>query len=137
MVDSQKESKVNEVVEDSDADDVMLDLQKRENKENILEEHEKNDVNKLANIINQIDVHTDNSDNGNPTKENRIVPSLGSKVTYEDPDRNEWRKAMILSRAGKSSGVNKYWFNIKDLEDGSMKSVDFENINGWKNLFIM
>ena len=41
---------------------------------------------------------------------------------------------MILSRAGKSSGVNKYWFNIKDLEDGSMKSVDFENINGWKNL---
>ena len=107
MVDSQKESKVNEVVEDSDADDVMLDLQKRENKENILEEHEKNDVNKLANIINQIDVHTDNSGNGNPTKENRIVPSLGSKVTYEDPDRNEWRKAMILSRAGKSNGANK------------------------------
>ena len=67
-------------------------------------------------------------------KENWIVPSLGSEVTYEDPDRNEWRKAMILSRAGKSSGMNKYWFNIKDLEDGSMKSVDFENINSWKNL---
>ena len=41
---------------------------------------------------------------------------------------------MILSRAGKSSGMNKYWFNIKDLEDGSMKNVDFENINGWENL---
>ena len=67
-------------------------------------------------------------------KENWIVPSLGSEVTYEDPDRNEWRKAIILSRAGKSSGMNKYWFNIKDLEDGSMKSVDFENINSWKNL---
>ena len=41
---------------------------------------------------------------------------------------------MILSRAGESSGMNKYWFNIKDLEDVSMKSVDLENINGWKNL---
>ena len=52
-------------------------------------------------MINQINLHTDNSDNGNPKKKNQIVPSLGSKVTYEDPDRNEWRKAMILSRAGK------------------------------------
>ena len=32
MTDSQKESKVNEIDEDSDADDVMLDLQKRDNK---------------------------------------------------------------------------------------------------------
>ena len=40
-------------------------------------------------------------------QKNRIVPPLGSKVTYEDPDRIEWRKAMILSRAGKSSGANK------------------------------
>ena len=30
--------------------------------------------------------------------------------------------------------MNKYWFNIKYLEDGSMKNVDFENINGWVNL---
>ena len=30
--------------------------------------------------------------------------------------------------------MNKYWFNIKDLEDGSRKSVDFENINCQKNL---
>ena len=59
-------------------------------------------------------------------QKNRIVPSLESKVTYEDLDRIEWRKEMILSRAGKSSGANKYWFN--------MKSVDFENINGRENL---
>ena len=41
---------------------------------------------------------------------------------------------MIFSWAGKSSGVNKYWLNIKDLEDGSMKSVGFENISSWENL---
>ena len=85
-------------------------------------------------MINQIDLHTDHSDMVILQKKNRIVPSLGSKVTYEDPDINEWRKAIILCRAGKSSGMDKYWFNIKYLEDGSMKDVDFENINGWVNL---
>ena len=41
---------------------------------------------------------------------------------------------MATSRAGKASGNNKYWFNVKDLDDDSIKSVDFENINGWKNI---
>ena len=71
MIDLQKESKVNEVDEDSDTDDVILDLQKTENKENISEEHELNDVNELANMINQIDLHTDN---GNPTKKIGLYP---------------------------------------------------------------
>ena len=35
---------------------------------------------------------------------------------------------MIHSRAGKANGMNKYRFNIKDLEDGSMKSADFEKL---------
>ena len=31
--------------------------------------------------------------------------------------------------------ANKYWFNVKDLDDDSIKSVDSsENINGWKNI---
>ena len=41
---------------------------------------------------------------------------------------------MATSRAGKASGKNKYWFNVKDLDDDSIKSVNFENINGWKNI---
>ena len=41
---------------------------------------------------------------------------------------------MIISQTGKVSGKIKYWFNIKDLEDDTMKSVDFENIRSWKNL---
>ena len=40
---------------------------------------------------------------------------------------------MVMSRAGKASGKNKYWFNVKDLYDDSIKNVDSENINGWKN----
>ena len=37
-----------------------------------------------------------------------------------------------MGRASKANGKNKYWFNVKDLDD--VKSVDFENINGWKNI---
>ena len=31
-----------------------------------------------------------------------------------------------MSRAGKTTGRNKYWFNVKDLDDDLMRSVDFE-----------
>ena len=68
MIDLQKESKINEADEYSDAINVILDFQKGGNKENISEEHEENDVNELANMINQIDLHTDHIDNGNSTK---------------------------------------------------------------------
>ena len=73
MIDSQKESKVNEADEDSDAD-VMLDLQKSKNKENISEEHQENDVAEITNMITQIDLHTDNSDDGNLKKKSDLYP---------------------------------------------------------------
>ena len=99
-----------------------------------LAEPDENVVDKLADMINQIDLDTDDENNRNPTKLTGVIPSLKSEITYEDPDTNEWRKAMIISRAGKASGKNKYWFNVKDLEDDTMKSIDFENIRNWKNL---
>ena len=62
------------------------------------------------------------------------VPSLKSKVRYQDPDTNVWRKALVISQAGKVSGKNKNWFNVKHLDDDTMKSVNFEAIPGWENL---
>ena len=124
----------NQANEDSDVDD-MMKLQKEapQSQENLAEPDE-NVVDKLADMINQIDLDTDDENNRNPTKLTGVIPSLKSKITYEDPDTNEWRKAMIISQAGKASGKNKYWFNVKDLEDDTMKSVGFENIRSWKNL---
>ena len=113
----------------------MMELQKEapQSQENLAEPDE-NVVDKLADMINQIDLDTDDENNRNPTKLTGVIPSLKSEITYEDPDTNEWRKAMIISRTGKASGKNKYWFNVKDLEDDTVKSVDFENIRSWKNL---
>ena len=123
----------NQANKDSDVDD-MMKLQKEapQSQENLAEPDE-NVVDKLADMINQIDLDTDDENNRNLIKLTGVIPSLKSKITYEDPDTNEWRKAMIISQAGKASGKNKYWFNVKDLEDDTMKSVDFENIRSWKN----
>ena len=61
-----------------------------------------------------------------------MIPSVRSETTYEGPESNLWEKAVVMSRAGKDSLGNKYWFNGKGFDDDWIKSVDFENINGWK-----
>ena len=50
-----------------------------------------------------------------------------------DIDSKEWKRALVISRAGKASGKNKYWFDIEDLYDNTMKSLNFENTSSWKN----
>ena len=49
-------------------------------------------------------------------------------MTFQDID------SLVISRAVKASGKNKYWFNIKDLDGKTMNRLDFENIISWKNL---
>ena len=63
MIDLQKESKVNEVDEDSDTNDVILDLQDGKQRKYIRTWSKWRQW--TANMINQIDLHTDNA---NPTK---------------------------------------------------------------------
>ena len=48
-----------------------------------------------------------------------MITSVKSKITYNDPESNFWKKAMVMSTAGKVSGENKYYFNVKDLNDDS------------------
>ena len=53
-------------------------------------------------------------------------------VWYHDAVSNKWRHAMVIGRAGKVGGRNEYWFNVKDIKDGSNHCVNFEAILGWK-----
>ena len=39
---------------------------------------------------------------------------------------------MVLGRAGKATGQNKYWFNIKNLDSGNFYSIDFNKVKKWK-----
>ena len=98
------------------------------------EENEQNTVNELAEMISQIDLLEDDNVNRNPTKAAGVIPSIKSKITYQESESNLWKRAVVMSRAGKATGRNKYWFNVKDLDNDSMRSVDFENVSSWKNI---
>ena len=77
---------------------------------------------------------SDNENDRNPTISHGILPKLRSTVFYHDPDSKSWREANVLSRAGKASGKNNAWFNLQNLDDNSFISVNFEVIEGWRNV---
>ena len=109
-----------DVIIEVDTENVSNKFEEQKDKEN-----KERQVNELTDMISQLEL---NNESVNPTKASGIVPAIKSKVTYEDPDSREWKRTLVISRADKASGKNKYWFNIKDLYDNTIKSLDFENI---------
>ena len=57
--------------------------------------------------MDQLELGENDCEHSNPTQITCTVPSLKSKVRYQDPDTNVWRKALVISQAGKVSGKNK------------------------------
>ena len=65
----------------------------------------------------------------NPTVQRNISATMKSKIIYHNLDLKSWNEALVLGRrAGKSSGKNKTWFNLKDLTENKHLSVDFSQI---------
>ena len=62
------------------------------------------------------------------------LPTIGSKVKYiaKDDDTNEVRTAHVISRAGKASGGNRFWFNVKDDQELHPKSMNFKSLKHWE-----
>ena len=70
----------------------------------------------------------------NPTVQRNISATMKSKIIYHNLDLKSWNEALVLGRrAGKSSGKNKTWFNLKDLTENKHLSVDFSQMKSWKN----
>ena len=53
-----------------------------------------------------------------------ILPRIHDRIRFMDLDTNELSDYIITSRAGKATGINQYWLNVKNLQNGIMKSVD-------------
>ena len=75
------------------------------------------DVSILSDMLDQLELDEDDCEHRNPTQITGTVPSLKNKVRYQDPDKNVWRKALVISGTGKISGKNKNWFNVKHLDE--------------------
>ena len=49
-------------------------------------------------------------------------PAKYTFIDYRMKTDNNWKEAIVLGRAGKSTGMYKKWYNIKDTETGIHKS---------------
>ena len=72
-----------------------------------LEQPTENDVSTLSDMLDQLELGENDCESRNPTQITCTVPSLKSKVRYQDPDTNVWRKALAISQAGKVCGKTK------------------------------
>ena len=70
----------------------------------------------------------------NPTLTAGRLPTAGNKKEYELPNSSTWHAALVLGRAGKATGKNKYWFNIKNLRDNTLHSLNLTELTSWKNM---
>ena len=62
------------------------------------------------------------------------LPIANDNIESLNPDSNNLEKALIIGKAGKATGQNKFWFNIKNIETGNLSSIDFSKIKNWKYL---
>ena len=76
-------------------------------------------TNSISNLsLNKEITESDNSDNetdniSNPTKLTGLLAKINLKIVYHNPDTQPWNESLVLGRAGKSTGENRTWLNIK------------------------
>ena len=66
-----------------------------------VEQPTENDVSTLPDMFNQLELDENDCEHRNPTRIFCTVPSLKSKIRYQDADTNVQRKALVISEAGK------------------------------------
>ena len=59
-------------------------------------------------------------------------PKVKDFVEYKVRDSDKTFRAQIISRAGKISGKYSDWFNMQDLDDGSISNIDWNSVEKWK-----
>ena len=121
-----------QVESDTESDFYPINVKLIDSDENITN----NDENKnLANSLNDLSLQSLSNDNTIVNTCDNIVtphtsdllPKAKSKLVYYNPE------ALVSGRAGKISGKNKAWFNIKDLTENEHLCVDFNKIKKWRN----
>ena len=91
------------------------------------------------NIANEITSNSNNTENdisesAYPVKNYTKLPKINDPIVYINPELNTLENVVIISRAGKAAGKNKYWLNVKIIDTGSFRSVDFSKVKDWHYL---
>ena len=67
-------------------------------------------------------------------QEKQMFPKVKERIKYKLKDEGKWFAAEIIGRAGKRTGKYSAWFNVKDIESGESKSINFELVDDWQRL---
>lgn len=59
--------------------------------------------------------------------------SANDKIQFRLPDSEDWVTAIVLGRAGKVSGKNRNWYNIRESESNVEKSLNLD-VAEWKKI---
>ena len=66
---------------------------------------------------------------------NQKHPKVTDFVEYKIFGSRYFQKAQIVKRAGKVSGKYSDWYNIKNVNDDTISSIDWKSVNKWKQYF--
>ena len=101
--------------------------------ENDFSQQNNNDGINCVNIANKNDQQKQNDHvSESQMFNNRKHPKIKDYVEYKLFDSDEVSKSQILSRAGKVSGKYSNWFNIRDIVNDTIASIDWQNVEKWK-----
>ncbi|CAL4122102.1 unnamed protein product [Meganyctiphanes norvegica] len=69
-----------------------------------------------------------------PVSNTVLLPKKGEVVKYIPVNEENCKEAILLGRAGKATGMNRYWLNIQHKENEEPFSIDWQNgVKEWKN----
>ena len=64
--------------------------------------------------------------------DNKKHPKIKEYVQYKLFGSDDVSKSQILSRASKVSGKYSNWFNIRNIDNNTIASIDWQNVEKWK-----
>ena len=63
------------------------------------------------------------------------IRSVGDEIVYRKKGNDDWTKAKILSKEGKTSGKNWAYLNIQNKDTDKQSGIDFaKDIEEWHNV---
>lgn len=115
--------KVNSYLTDEEEKNVDNSMEDRSDEKK--EEEENTESHPISEYIPAADPDKDDTQN---IQHNRKTLKVNDIIQYKLQNTDEWIKATVLGRAGKATGKNKYWYNIKEDVSEEKKSVNLDQV---------
>lgn len=63
-----------------------------------------------------------------------ILLKNGDVIEYKISHNDQWNRALIISRGGKTSSKHKTWYNIQNVETVNKSSINLDLVKRWRKI---